>query len=285
MTRRLVVGYPGALPVSADGSVLIDEKLRSGVARYREAWPGGDVVLAAPLGKPGGLDRAGHAQPQRRRPGVRARPGRHVERRAQQGSRRSAPPPTGSPSVRGRAPRAPIRAHHRVHPRGPRHNGPPRHPRTHLPCARHGRHHATQAPVRVMGPQRAGDPVQRLPGVRTLQPAFPVRTSLLRHQAQGRACRPGSCPPPGQDRTRTPLLLRPPHPCERSAARVGCRAVAAARGRRLHAGRHRRRPAGSRPPPERGSCGAFPGRDALRLGVDDLCPGERRPDGAAAHPG
>lgn len=47
---RLVVGYPGALPVSSDGSVLIDEKLRSGVARYRDAWPGGDVVLAAPSG-------------------------------------------------------------------------------------------------------------------------------------------------------------------------------------------------------------------------------------------
>jgi colanic acid/amylovoran biosynthesis glycosyltransferase len=45
---RLVVGYPAALPVAADGGVLIDEKLRSGVARYREHWPGSDVVLAAP---------------------------------------------------------------------------------------------------------------------------------------------------------------------------------------------------------------------------------------------
>lgn len=44
---RLVVGYPAALPLTADGEVSIDEKLRSGVARYRERWPGGDVVLAA----------------------------------------------------------------------------------------------------------------------------------------------------------------------------------------------------------------------------------------------
>lgn len=47
---RLVVGYPAPLPVADDGTVVIDEKLRSGVARYRERWPGGDVVLAAPGG-------------------------------------------------------------------------------------------------------------------------------------------------------------------------------------------------------------------------------------------
>ena len=45
---RLVVGYPAALPITDNGQVLIDEKLRSGVARYREKWPGGDVLLAAP---------------------------------------------------------------------------------------------------------------------------------------------------------------------------------------------------------------------------------------------
>lgn len=45
---RLVVGYPAALPESPDGSVVIDEKLRSGVSRYQELWPGGNVVLAAP---------------------------------------------------------------------------------------------------------------------------------------------------------------------------------------------------------------------------------------------
>ena len=42
------MGYPAALSVTPDGNVLIDEKLRSGVARYRESWPGGDVVLATP---------------------------------------------------------------------------------------------------------------------------------------------------------------------------------------------------------------------------------------------
>lgn len=51
---RLVVGYPAALATSADGEVLIDEKLRSGMARYRELWPGGDVVLAAPRTTNGG---------------------------------------------------------------------------------------------------------------------------------------------------------------------------------------------------------------------------------------
>lgn len=44
---RLVIGYSAPLPVAEDGSIVIDEKLRSGVARYRESWPGGDVVLAA----------------------------------------------------------------------------------------------------------------------------------------------------------------------------------------------------------------------------------------------
>ena len=55
---RLVIGYPAALPVTGAGSIAIDEKLRSGVARYREHWPGGDVVLAAPRGddvRPGAM--------------------------------------------------------------------------------------------------------------------------------------------------------------------------------------------------------------------------------------
>lgn len=45
---RLVVGYPAALPTTPDGRILIEEKLRSGVAGYRERWPDNDVVLAAP---------------------------------------------------------------------------------------------------------------------------------------------------------------------------------------------------------------------------------------------
>lgn len=48
MTRagpRLVVAYPGPLPVAADSSVLMDDKLRTGMNFYRQHWPG-EVVLA-----------------------------------------------------------------------------------------------------------------------------------------------------------------------------------------------------------------------------------------------